>query len=135
MPRNHQTGIALLDVLVALLLLAVALTGACATLIHTVRTTQDAMLASRAVDLAADLAEELKHAHSSELDHLVAALRNRLPAVLPVTGLAPGQYVSISASGAGDEADIGPSLLLTLRWRSARGEVSELSLPVAAPGH
>ena len=45
----------MLDVLVALLLLAVTLTGACATLVQTLRATHAALLASRATDLAADL--------------------------------------------------------------------------------
>lgn len=130
----------MLDVLIALLLLAITLTGACATLIHTMRSTHDALLATRAVDLAADLSEELKQLPAtSELEAAVGAWRERVRVALPVAGLAPEQFASlVSAGNAGTEAPEADGALhmLTLRWRSTRRELEELHLPVVIPaGH
>lgn len=133
----HARGFAMLDVLIALLLLAVALTGACATLIHTMRSTHDALLATRAVDLAADLSEELKRLPAAMTPgDAVGAWRERVRVTLPVAGLAPEQFASLAIAGiAGTDepAADGALHLVTLRWRSARGELEELNLPVVIP--
>src|SRR5690606_24448996 len=121
----------MLDVLIALLLLAVTLTGACATLVHTMRSTHDALLATRAVDLAADLSEELKHlAATMAPEEAVGAWRERVRAALPVAGLAPEQFASLviaDTAGTGEPGADGALHLVTLRWRSTRGELEELN--------
>ncbi len=81
---RHPAGFALFETLIALLLFAVALMASCATLGHSLRATHQAMLATRAVDLAADFVEEL-HAQSpaTSIDTLAATARDRVGATLP----------------------------------------------------
>jgi hypothetical protein len=132
--HRHQEGFAMLDVLVALMLLALTLTAACMTLVQTLRATHDALLATRAVDLAADLSEELKRIQApGDLDPLLAELRERLRGTLPVAGIAPEDMASLAPFINPDDAEPLPQdsvRLLTLRWRGARGTVEELQLPV-----
>lgn len=139
MPRVHHAGFAMIDVLVALLLLAITLTGACVTLIKAQRATHSALLASRAVDLAADLAEELQSVSSiTESDAVVAAWRARASTQLPVAGMEPDEFASLMQLAAGPEpATISGDVRrreLTLRWRDERaGGVRQLTLLVAVP--
>lgn len=136
MPPPRQSGFAMLDVLVALLLLAVTLTGACSSLIHAMRATQESLFATRAVDLAADLAEEARMAGTTEAaDAMLAAWRERVRAALPVTGLEPEQFASLNAAppdGEDEPAMDAPHQVLTLRWRGVSGQLEELTLPLAA---
>lgn len=134
--RMRQDGFAMLDVLTALMLLAVTLTVACVTLIQTMRSTHDALLATRAVDLAADLSEALKQAQGpDELEPLVTAWRERVRATLPVAGIAPEEVASVAAVTDSEREAVDPQdtfHVLTLHWRGARGNVEELILPVVA---
>lgn len=138
MSHARSAGFAMIDVLVALLLMAVVLTGACATLIQTMRATHAALLATRAVDLAADLTEALRGVDSvAEAEPLVSAWRVRVSAALPVAGMEPEEYAGLvavapaDASGAEDET---PRLQVQLRWRDGtEGTVRELALPVTIP--
>ena len=126
----------MLDVLVALLLLAMVLTGTCVTLIHTMRATGAALLATRAVDLAADFTEDLRGATSvAQADSLLVAWRSRVATQLPVSGMQPEEIASLgpaSAAPAGQTESAVGTYLLTLRWRAAQEETRELKLPVAA---
>jgi type II secretory pathway pseudopilin PulG len=136
LPRLRQAGMAMVDVLVALLLLAVVLTGACATLMQTMRQVHGALLATRATDLAADLAEELRGAASAaQIDAAVAAWRTRVASTLPVGGLLPDEFASLRRvqTMSGDAApETGPAYEVTLRWRELpRGAAGQLTLPVA----
>lgn len=126
-----------MDVLVALLLLAMVLTGTCAVLIQAVRASGDALRAARAADLAADLTEELRSATSApQASAIVAAWRSRIPAVLPVSGLEPDEFASLTASDPevadGATSPVVPLLLLRLRWLGAGSEPRELLLPIPA---
>lgn len=128
----------MLDVLVALLLLAVVLTGTCATLIQAVRSSGDAMRATRAADLAADLTEELRGAGSlAQAEAILAAWRSRVTAKLPVAGMAPEEFASLTPAPVKPADDATPPavplLLLRLRWLGADSERRELLLPLAAP--
>lgn len=135
MPQARNAGFAMVDVLVAMLLLAVTLTGACATLVQTMRATHAALLATRAVDLAADLSEELRQAASpDETSVLLADWRSRVATALPVAGLAPEQYVSLVPDEPLSEETSEPGVfrhVLTVRWRDTREDLRELNLPVA----
>jgi hypothetical protein len=128
----------MVDVLVALLLLALTLTGACVTLIQAMRSTHGALLATRAVDLAADLAEELRVAASdAEAATLLSEWRARAASVLPAAGPAPEDFASLvpipPAGGEAGSALLVDGFLLTLRWQAAPGgAVREMVLPVAA---
>jgi Tfp pilus assembly protein PilV len=136
MPRLRNAGFAMLDVLVALLLLAMVLTGTCVTLIHTMRATGAALLASRAVDLAADFTAELRGATSgTQADTMLVAWRSRIAALLPVSGMEPEDLASLAPAppaAAGETQAAIRSYQLTLRWRVAPEEIRELKLPVAA---
>lgn len=132
----------MLDVLVALLLLAVTLSGACATLIQAMRASHGALLATRAVDLAADLSEQLQDATSEQqAQAMLTDWRARVAAQLPVAGMAPEEYASLDALPTAWDADAEPTpggRELTLRWWRAAGEARELRLPVViaqADGH
>jgi len=131
MPHIRHGGFAMIDVLVALLLLAVTLTGACATLVQTMRATHQALVATRSVDLAADLTEELLDVTSrAQADAVLIAWRNRVAVVLPVAEMDPREFASLTA--AYELMESPPYRYeLTLRWRIARTrEIRELSLPV-----
>lgn len=136
MPQARSAGFAMLDVLVALLLLAMVLTGTCVVLIQTLRATSDALLATRAVDLAADFTEDLHGVTSAEqADALLAAWRARVATLLPVAGMTPEDFASLTPTPpvtAGDTEPVVEIFELRLRWRAARNETRELILPVAA---
>lgn len=138
MPQLRHAGFAMIDVLVALLLLAVTLTGACATLVQTMRATHGALLATRAVDLAADLTEELHDATSvAEADALLTAWRARVSATLPVAGMEQDEFATLiavaPAEGSAATADVPHHFELRLRWREGVDRAQrELALPVVA---
>lgn len=124
----------MIDVLVALLLLAVSLAGACATLIQTMRATHGALLTTRAVDLAADLTEELRGATSvTEAGMMVEAWRGRVRAILPVRGLAPQIFAELAPVPAqeGQTGGAPQRFELTLRWHDSPGTgLRDIHLPV-----
>jgi type II secretory pathway pseudopilin PulG len=135
-PRLRHAGMAMLDVLVALLLLAIVLTGAFTTLMQTMRQVHGALLTTRATDLAADLAEELRGATSAaQIDAVVTAWRRRVATTLPVGTLAPEEFGSLRRvlPPSGDIAPATESAHeVTLRWRELpRGGSGELTLPLA----
>lgn len=69
-------GFALLETLAALLLFAMGLLAACATLAASLRASHQALLASRAVDLAANHVEDLHAAPAgADLEALLATAR------------------------------------------------------------
>jgi hypothetical protein len=126
----------MLDALVALLLLAMVLTGTCVTLIHTMRATGAALLATRAVDLAADFTEDLRGATTvAQADTLLVTWRARVATLLPVSGMEPEEFASLAPAPAAPTGETGFAVgnyLVTLRWRVAQSETRELRLPVAA---
>jgi hypothetical protein len=83
-PRRG-TGFGLVDALVGLALLAVTLLGACGSLHFALRATRSAAWQARAVDLVADLNEDLQHDDpalplASRLESWRERLRHDLPA-------------------------------------------------------
>jgi type II secretory pathway pseudopilin PulG len=137
MHHPKPSGFAMLDVLVAVLLLAMALTGTCATLIQAVRAGGDALRATQAADLAADLAEDLRRATSpAQAQGLLADWQGRVEAVLPVAGMAPAEFGSLTvqprAPAEGATAPLAPLVHLRIRWIASGGEIRDLVLPVAA---
>ena len=119
------------------LLLAVTLAGACATLIHSMRATHGALLATRAVDLAADLTEVLRDATSvQEAGLMFEAWREQVQVALPVAGLAPEEIAALApmpgevepASEAGSRR-----FELIMHWHGPPGTgLREMRLPVSA---
>jgi hypothetical protein len=81
---RHNTGFAMLDALVALLLFALVLLAAIAALLQGMRATQAAVLTGHAVDLAADLLEQRRALPDGSGDApLLVAWNERLQAELP----------------------------------------------------
>jgi Tfp pilus assembly protein PilV len=131
----RASGFAMVDALVALLLLAVCLAGACATLFQTMRTTHDALLTTLAVDLAADLTEELRFATSdASRATVVDVWRERVMEILPVGGLQPGEFAALVPTPAAQGEAVNASLSymeLVLQWHSLPGSgLHELRLPI-----
>jgi type IV pilus assembly protein PilV len=81
---RHAAGFAMIDTLIALLLLAIVVLTACFTLGRSLRATNQALFSSRGVDVAADLVEAL-HAQPGVVDFesLAAAARDRAATSLP----------------------------------------------------
>ena len=78
-------GFALTEALIALLLLAMSLLGAGATLVESLAASRAALLESRASDLAGDLAESLRQPQSATVrSTIVAEWQHDARAVLPL---------------------------------------------------
>lgn len=126
LPRN--AGFGLVDALVALALLAVTLLGACGSLHFALRATRSAAWQSRAVDLVADLDEDLQHTGpalppAAQLESWRSRLRQELPAAevsaLDRRSLAVGELTT-------DWLD------LRLAWNGMPGDARDfLRLPLA----
>ncbi len=80
---SRTTGFAMIDALIALLLFAVGLLAACAALAHGMRATHTAVLGGRAVDLAADLAEDRRGLAADEAGAAFIAWQARVDLALP----------------------------------------------------
>lgn len=137
MPPTRQAGLAMPDVLLAILLLAMGMAGACAGLIRTLQSTHDALLATRAVDLATDLAEQLQFAGSAaDVESAFTSWRTAVAATLPVAGMAPDAVATLLPSVPHPSSGMAVSggYELTLHWR-VRGEsrLQVLRFPVVAP--
>jgi type II secretory pathway pseudopilin PulG len=100
--RGAQSGVGLIDTLVALTLLALSLLGASSTLVRTLAANRAAALQTTAVDLAADLAED-RRAGSSLLDEAAVRDWNRRVAMALPIGTPPLEQ-AVAGSG------------VTLRW-------------------
>jgi Tfp pilus assembly protein PilV len=125
-PRGKPAeGFAMLEVLIALLLFAVALLGSCASLVHGMRAAHSALLLTRAVDLAADLAEDVRGLPAGgEVDAAVAQWHERVGSALPVSSADFAGATTVTAD------PLSPQLDLWLRWRDpSAGASQELQLP------
>lgn len=124
----------MIDVLIALLLLAVTLAGACATLVRATRAAHQALLTTRAVDMAADLAEALEQPdRAGRPEELLAEWRSRIATALPTMGMAPEQVVSLAPLAPADESGawVEGVLELVLRWHGGPAQPpGEVRLPV-----
>lgn len=131
MSTHHAAGFGMIDTLIGLMLLAVVLLGACSVLIQQMRAAQAAALQGRAVDLAADLTEDLRDITSpAAAAGLVQVWRERVSTALPVAGLLPGDFASAVVQPAVDGET--PRLELAIQWRNAQaGTRSTLQLPAA----
>jgi len=81
---SRNTGFAMIDALIALLLFAVGLLAACAALVHGMRATHGAVLGGRAVDMAADLAEDIRGVDADAAGAAFTAWQARVEAALPL---------------------------------------------------
>lgn len=124
-PLTTSTGIALVEVLVALCLGAAGFVGAVALTLHALRSTHEASVAIAAIDAAGDLAEALHGV--ADADTLAARAQHWRDAAL--AGLPPGAWVALESPPAGcRRAHLG--------WlRAGRPGVDvQLALPCPGPG-
>lgn len=120
----------MVDVLVALLLLALVLTGACAALIQSMRATREALLATQAVDLAADVLEELRAVRTLEQAREVVAIRRgQARGLLPVDAAAEETWLVLESRPDMAATTDGALQVLALRWLAVDAESRELLLP------
>lgn len=127
-PPHRTAGFGLVDALVALALLAMTLLGACGALHFAMRAIHAAAWQARAVDLVADLDEDLQHADRAQpLATRLESWRARLRHDLPVA--------EIAATDARDLAVAETAITwldLRVAWQAAPGSPRQtLQLPLA----
>ena len=123
----HISGFALTEVLVAVLLTALALVGAEAALLQCQADQRAALLRSRAIDLAADLAEALRAAPDAAAASSAALAwqqeaSNHLPAAIP-------QANPLQHGAAPDE--LAADVAIRLQWHDPQHAAQQLTLPLA----
>jgi len=102
---RHNTGFAMVDALVALLLFALVLLAAIAALLQGMRATHAAALTGHAVDLAADLLEQHRALpEGAAADTVLATWNDRLQQELPPAARPTAQTLvqPLLATGADD---------------------------------
>ena len=126
-PRGNE-GFGLIDALVALTLLAITLLGACASLHLALRATRAAAWQTRAVDLVADLDEDLQHLDPAlPVATRIESWRSRLQRDLPVAEITALDPRSLIVGERGVDW-----LDLRINWNGAPGQRRQaLSLPLA----
>ncbi len=82
--RLQQSGLGMVDVLVALLLLSLSLLSAGAATLRALQAGRSATLQMRAADLAADLHEDLATVQDISIELRIADWQQRVAATLPV---------------------------------------------------
>lgn len=134
-PQARVPGFAMLDCLVALLLFALALSGACAISIRALRATHVALQESRAIDLAADLSESLRQASSgADARSRIEELQRRMEREMPVAGIDSARHASISELPATPTTRPAAMRQITLRWNDPPEGTHEISMPLAYAG-
>lgn len=129
-PTAGAAGFGTIDALVALALLGITLLGACGSVHFALRATRAAGWQARAVDLLADLDEDLQQAADREPAPALAEWQARLGRELP-----GGRILSVVPR----RMDAGPGLEfseLQLAWNGMPGQRAEtLQMPLAQRAH
>jgi hypothetical protein len=126
-------GFGLIDALVALTLLAVCLLGIGGGVHYALRSTQAALLQTQAVDLIADLSEDLHSVEASEVPSLLSEWRARVRRNLPARNFAPPRITRIDLGQQGQASLAWVNV--EMQWNGPSGvRDGALSLPVTAPG-
>jgi type IV pilus modification protein PilV len=128
------SGFALVETLTALLLLAIALLGTLAALIHGIADNHSARLRSQAADLAADLAESIRNARAPLRENLTTQWRTRVASALPLGNPALADFATLTMSSAPGESPV--QLNVALRWWDpATHAPTRLELPIVLDAH
>ena len=134
MPRlTQQAGFGLIDTLTALTLLAISLLGVSGGVHYALRATHAALLQTQAVDLIADLAEDLHLATTDDaLPSLMTEWQERVRQTLPARDFDP-PLLSRAQIGAGPEPLAWTNV--EMGWNNLHGtHDGSLLLPVTSPG-
>ncbi|MEO6185441.1 MAG: hypothetical protein ABIP38_00355 [Steroidobacteraceae bacterium] len=120
----HQSGLGMVDVLVALLLLSLSLLSAGAATLRALQAGHSATLQMRAADLAADLHEDLETVQASSPQMRIAEWRQRVAATLPAAAatLTPPQPAPTTSA-----------LSVHLQWKEPADAAIEMPLPLPLP--
>jgi Tfp pilus assembly protein PilV len=139
MPTPHalhrlaeNAGFGLIDTLIALTLLAVSLLGVSGGVHYALRATHATLLQTQAVDLIADLTEDLHWVNADDLPALLSGWQVRVQQALPARDFAPPRLTRVSA---GSGAHALAWLDVEMGWNGLAGtRDGALSLPVTTPG-
>lgn len=133
--RDHSAGFALVETLIALVLLALGLFGAASTMIRGRAELRATLLATQAADLAGDLAEQLRaSAGATARERLIPAWQASVRDVLSTAsaeGVAEGALEGTAAAGG-----LPASHAIRIRWWDpALRAPRRLELPIVlSPG-
>ena len=130
--RDAQQGTGLVDTLVALLLLALSLLGACTMIVRTMGASHAAALQTMAADLATDLAEDLRAGAIDPLDvQAIQEWRSRVAETLPVGTPPLDAFAGVAPEP--QQAGKPRALNVSLRWWDPAIHLpATLSMQVAA---
>jgi hypothetical protein len=117
-----QSGLGLVDVLIALLLLSLSLLGAGAATLHAMQAGRSATLQMRAADLTADLAEDLEDTQSVSPALRISEWKLRVATALPMA-VATTRIPAASLFGV-------HVLSARLQWQEPGNAAMELPLPL-----
>jgi hypothetical protein len=131
-PLRHR-GFGLIDTLIALTLLAVSLLGISGGVQYALRTSHATLLQTQAIDLVADLAEDLHSVKPEQVPALLVDWQSRARQSLPARDFEPPQ-LSRAQLARGDAEPIA-WLDVQMGWKSLSGaHDGALRLPVTSPG-
>lgn len=124
--RRGQQGATLIEVLVAMVVIAVGLLGVAGLLIYTTKGNHSAYLRSQATVLAYDMIDTMRAAPEDFDNGLFDGCGNEdnSPCNYPAWGASGGDIESLLGIGAtGTVTRIGNSVTVTINWSDARGQV------------
>jgi hypothetical protein len=131
--RLQHRGFGLIDTLIALTLLAISLLGISGGVHYALRTAHATLLQTQAIDLVADLAEDLHSVAPDEVHALLSGWRARVQQSLPARDFDPPRLMRAELARGGAEpmtwfdVEIG--------WKGVFGSLDgSLLVPVTSPG-
>lgn len=131
--EGNCAGFGLIDTLVALTLLAICLLGISGGVHFALRTTQATLRQTQAVDLVADLTEDLHAVAPDEASASVADWQARVRELLPPRDFEPPRLTLNHLERIG--SDTLPWIEVEMPWKGLTGKrEGSLLLPVTSPG-
>lgn len=129
----RERGFGLIDTLIALTLLAVSLLGISGGVQYALRTTHATLLQTQAIDLVADLAEDLHAVNAEQVPALLSDWQSRVQQALPTRDFEPPQLAR--AQLARGDAETVSWFDVQMGWNGLSGaRDGALLLPVTSPG-
>jgi hypothetical protein len=126
-------GFGLIDTLIALTLLAISLLGISGGVHYALRATHATLLQTQAVDLIADLTEDLHAVAPDEAPTLLSDWQARVRQTLPARDFEPPRLIRNQLDQIGSNAL--PWLNVEMQWKGLSGtRDGSLMLPVTSPG-
>ena len=131
--RLHHGGFGLIDTLIALTLLAISLLGISGGVHYALRTAHATLLQTQAIDLVADLAEDLHSVAPDQVHALLAGWQARVQQSLPARDFDPPRLMR--AQMARGDAEPMTWFDVEIGWKGVSGALDgSLLLPVTSPG-